>query len=437
MQASVIIPVWNGASVISRCLDALYTHSGAELLEVICVDNASSDESANIIARRYPQAKLIREPVNLGFAGGINAGMQIARGDFFVLLNQDCLAQEGWLAALASAFETNPQFGIAGCTIYHANGALDHAGACMTRPNAIGEHLTDVGNGEPRVVEYVTGAAMAIRRQTWDAIGCFDEGYYPAYYEESDYCHRARYKGIETAYVPRARVSHLRSSREAQKDPVKHWANQQRSRYRFISKHFDECEIAAFFEAESAAIAGELYFDQAVGRLIGARDTLRGLRDILERRRLDGRDDLLPAHQRQLQVGFIQIVRQSFAVAEKLIPSRPVAALTEAQEAWRTADRQMQSLLGVTGLAGTPNASTRIDSKPVRALRRFVLRPLSKLTARIPRSRATLVPPPGNAGQTEQLGYQLEALYRLFRDQREQLDRRLTLLEYLADYDYR
>jgi GT2 family glycosyltransferase len=437
VQASIIIPVWNGAPVLSKCLDAVFALSGAEMLEVICVDNASEDASASLIAEQYPQVRLIREPVNLGFAGGINAGIQTARGDLFVLLNQDCLIQKQWLAALVNAFEANPQFGIVGCTIYHANGELDHAGARMTRPSAIGEHLTSMGDDEPRRVDYVTGAAMAIRRQTFDLVGRFDEGFYPAYYEESDYCYRARYKGIETAYVPRARVSHLRSSREAQKDPVKHWANQQRSRYRFICKHFDKHEIADFFAAEYAAIASESYFDQAVGRLIGARDTLRGMPDILERRRLDGRDDLLPAHQRQLQIGFTQIVRQSFAITEKLIPSRPIAALTGAQEAWHAADLQMQSLLGVTWHSDTPNALPRIEPKPVRALRRFFLRPLDRLAARIPRPRAASAPPTIDAQQTEQFPYQMEIMYRLFRDQREQLDRRLTLLEYLAYYDYR
>ncbi|NIV29072.1 MAG: glycosyltransferase, partial [Anaerolineae bacterium] len=84
MEASIVIPVWNGGSVVSDCLDAIYAHCGDELLEVICVDNASRDDSATLIADRFPQVRLIRQPVNLGFAGGVNAGIQMAQGDVFI-----------------------------------------------------------------------------------------------------------------------------------------------------------------------------------------------------------------------------------------------------------------------------------------------------------------------------------------------------------------
>ena len=79
---------------------------------------------------------------------------------------------------------------------------------------------------------------MAIRRSVFDTIGLFDEGFYPAYYEECDFCYRAREHGFQIAYVPAAKITHLRSSRAAQADWIKHWANQQKARYRFIIKQF-------------------------------------------------------------------------------------------------------------------------------------------------------------------------------------------------------
>lgn len=334
MQASVVIPVWNGASVVADCLEALYAQSGDYLLEVICVDNASRDESAALIAKRYPHTHLMRQAINLGFAGGVNAGIAEARGDVFILLNQDCLVQPRWLAALIQGLESHPEFGIAGCTIFHRDGTLDHAGAIMTRPGAYGEHLTDIGDGRPRRVDYVTGAAFAIRRPTWDRVGRLDEDYYPAYYEECDYCYRARRKGIETAYVPDARVVHLRSSRESQRDPIQHWVNQHRSRYRFVSKHFDSRETGEFFEAELMAAEAESNFDQAVGRAFAARDTLHNLLQIFERRKVDLSDDLLPAHRHQLEVGFSQILRRSISAAENLDASRPVGFLSALEKKW-------------------------------------------------------------------------------------------------------
>lgn len=321
MTFSVIIPVWNGADVIASCLDAIASHrddvAAGQPFEIICVDNASRDDSAAIIAGRYPHVRLLRQPVNLGFAGGVNAGIRAAGGEAVVLLNQDCLPRAGWLRALSAAFEQHPEFGVAGCTIYFADGRLDHAGATMTRPAAFGEHLTEVGR-EPRPVEYVTGAAMAIRRSVLDAIGLFDEGFYPAYYEECDFCFRARAHGFEIGYVPAAEITHLRSSREAQADWIKHWANQQKARYRFVIKQFSPDEIGAFIAFETDALTTEASFERAIGSVLGARDTLRALPDIVERRRLDGGAALSPEVRLQLQVGFTAILRGALARAQTM-----------------------------------------------------------------------------------------------------------------------
>jgi O-antigen biosynthesis protein len=317
LQFSIVIPVWNGAEVISQCLKALYAHPGDQPFDVICIENASRDESAQIIATRFPQVKLVCQPVNLGFAGGVNAGIRIATGEAVVLLNQDCLPQAGWLSALSAAFERHPEFGVAGCTIYFADGRVDHAGAKLTRPSAFGEHLTEVGR-EPRSVEYVTGAAMAIRRGVFDRIGMFDEGFYPAYYEECDFSFRAREHGFEIGYVPAARLTHLRNSHEAQADWIKHWANQQKARYRFIVKQFSASEIGEFASFETNALENEASFERAIGSVLGARDTLRALPDIIERRRIDRGADLSPEIRRQLEVAFTSILRRGFARAQLL-----------------------------------------------------------------------------------------------------------------------
>ncbi|MBN1247210.1 MAG: glycosyltransferase, partial [Anaerolineae bacterium] len=85
MQTSVIVPVWNGSADIEACLKAVYEHSGGELLEVICLDNASEDDSVERIRKHFPQVRLLQQPINLGFAGGVNVGVDAARGDLLVL----------------------------------------------------------------------------------------------------------------------------------------------------------------------------------------------------------------------------------------------------------------------------------------------------------------------------------------------------------------
>ena len=317
MPANIIIPVWKGTPVIVECLDAVFAHSGDRLLEVICVDNASPDDAARLIAERFPQARLIAQPVNLGFAGGVNAGLRAASGDVSVLLNQDCIVQAGWLDALLDALTAHPEFGIVGCTLFNADGSINHAGAQLRKPIALGQHFIDRGGDQPRAVDYVTGAAMAIRRTTWDTLGPFDDGFYPAYYEEVDYCYRARQRGLEIGYVPAATALHLFTSREWQHDPLKSWATHQHSRYRFVCKHFDAVELTQFFELETAAIEAEPSFEMNAARVLGSRDTLRSLAEIAARRAADLADPLTVDQVRLLRVGFAQIARQAFAAIEQ------------------------------------------------------------------------------------------------------------------------
>jgi len=435
MQASIIIPVWKGASVIADCLEAVFAHSGARLLEVICVDNASPDNAAAIITQRFPQVRLISQPVNLGFAGGVNAGLRAACGDVSVLLNQDCLVQPGWLDALLDALTAHPEFGIAGCTIFNIDGSINHAGAQLRKPIALGQHLTDRGGEQPRAVDYVTGAAMAIRRSTWEIVGSFDDGFYPAYYEEVDYCYRTRQHGLQIGYVPSATVCHLLSSREWQHDPLKSWATHQHSRYRFVSKHFNTDELAQFFELETAEIEAESSYEMNAARVLGSRDTLRNLAEIAQRRTTDLTDPLTGDQAQLLRVGFTHIGRQAFAAIERQA---------------RASDYVFPRWLDATSLSATPTDQplrARLSDIAQReqailaqafftadssALRRTLKRLASLISGREHRLLTEL-----NVLHVERQ----EVLEQILQAQQNQLhtrfDRRLALLETLMDYDYR
>jgi GT2 family glycosyltransferase len=442
MKFSIIIPVWNGASVILDCLSALYANVGDALFEVICVDNGSQDNSAELVAENYPrQVRLIHEPVNLGFAGGVNAGVEAADGDVFVLLNQDCLVEPGVLSSLANAFYNHPEFGIAGCTIIESNGTLNHTGAVIQRPGLFGEHLTEIKAEHPYAVDYVTGAAFAIRRQTWDIVGAFDEGYYPAYFEESDYCYRARHMGIETAYVPDAKVIHLFSGRDWKTDPVKHTANQHRSRYRFAVKHLDIDGLDAFFEAEYAEIARTNYLDQAIGRVLAARDTLRGLSDIIERRRFDLSEMVTQTQRRQLQVGFTKILHAAFSIAREL--GSDCEDTIPPFTCWKPMERRLRELQQREyDLLERIYFRSPLEDSSESPFRRFfrlaVLRPLSFLIGRDYFLLAEL-----NTVHVSRMDVMKDSLNQMYQwHQRHHkllggTDQRLQLLEIFVDYDYR
>lgn len=312
MDISVIIPVWNGSSVIVQCLDALIR--SRDELELICVDNASQDGSAALIAEHYPSVHLIQQPTNTGFAGGVNAGIGVSRGDLLVLLNQDCIVHNGWLEAIIQEIFKHSDTGIAGCQILNPDGTPNHLGARIRHPDAYGIHCTALD--EPaQSVEYVTGAAFAVRRDVLNSVGRFDEGFYPAYYEDADYCYRARHRGYKTICVSAAVVTHLRSSCEWQVDSIKYAANQHHARYRFVCKHFAANELSAFFEAEHAALQSEHYFDHTIGRALAARDILRSLTEISHRRAMDLGEIVSTAHYRHLQNGFVSILRNGLQTA--------------------------------------------------------------------------------------------------------------------------
>ena len=237
--ASVIIPVWNGKRYLAQCISAVLAQEDVDC-EIIAVDNASSDGSADWVAATFPAVRLIRHGQNLGFSGGCNAGLKAASGDVLVLLNQDARVCPGWLSALRGALE-DPRVGVAGCRVLYPDGeTLQHAGGRIEWPLGLARHdgqgeLTGQQWAAPRQVEYVTGAAMAFRRDVMDRVGLLDEGFWPGYFEDADYCFRVREGGYEVWYIPDAAVIHEETTSLTQ--PAALARAYERGRLRFTLKH--------------------------------------------------------------------------------------------------------------------------------------------------------------------------------------------------------
>lgn len=213
---SIIIVLYNSAGVIGPCVESL---AGLDYspFELILVDNGSSDGSP-LLARQTARDAGVRCVMsslgkNRGFAAANNHGFRLSSGEIALLLNPDTEVFEDTLDALARAFAEDGRTGIAGCKIYYPDrSTLQHAGGFI-RDNGLtmhyGEGKTDSGQFEQRRdVAYVTGAAMAVRRSVFEEAGMLDEGYFPAYFEETDLCLRVRRMGYRVVYVPRARAVH-------------------------------------------------------------------------------------------------------------------------------------------------------------------------------------------------------------------------------------
>jgi GT2 family glycosyltransferase len=267
-KVSVVIPVWHGRKYLPACLAALFEQKDVDL-EVIAVDNASTDESANWIAENYPQVRLMRNQSNRGFAGACNIGLRAAEGAIFVLLNQDTQMRQGCLRALLQALD-DPQVGVVGCKILYPDGkTIQHAGGGVNWPLGFSYHFgqgeVDTGTWDvPRDVEYVTGAAMAFRRDSIEHIGLLDEGFWPGYFEDVDFCLRARKAGYRVLYMPEAVVVHSESTSIEDSAVVLQLGH--RGRLRLILKHTPpERFLDQFVPAEEAIHLGVVHKYQGKG----------------------------------------------------------------------------------------------------------------------------------------------------------------------------
>lgn len=215
MQTSIIILTYNSQDDIAPCLKALLSDNSPDK-DILVIDNASRDRSAEIVRRMFPQARLIENRANVGVAAGWNQGVRETQGDLVVVMNPDVEVSPGWLERIQAALEAHSHADVAGIKLLYPNGRIQHGGLCF-HPNAQSYHRAmheedrgQVDAVEP--VEAVTGAVFAFRRKAWEQIGGFDEDYFPAYYEEADFCYRIRCAGRQVLYVGSAQAIHHEAS---------------------------------------------------------------------------------------------------------------------------------------------------------------------------------------------------------------------------------
>jgi len=231
-RVGIVVLNWNRRDDTLACLGSL-ARLDYSAFEVVVVDNGSTDGSVLAIRERFPDVFLIENGENLGYTGGNNAGLRYAldRGlDYVLLLNNDTEVASDLLHRLVAAAEADSRVGIAGPTIYYydrpeliwsAGGAIDWR---RGRTWMVGLDERDIGQfgNAPREVDFVTGCALLVRRAVLEAVGLLDERFF-AYYEEAEWCVRARRAGFRIVHLPRARVWHKISPGAQADSPVVHY----------------------------------------------------------------------------------------------------------------------------------------------------------------------------------------------------------------------
>jgi GT2 family glycosyltransferase len=286
---SVIVLAWNGEEFLDASLSALLGQEYTPF-EIIAVDNCSSDQSLAVLRRYEGRIRLIQNDYNFGFAGGNNIGIKTASGEIVVLLNQDVIVQPGWLQAIADTFAADPVIGIVGCKSLYPDGkTLQHAGAWLRAGDAFAYHKGqgEIDTGQHEVLydaQYVTGAAFAIHRRVLEQLGGLDPLFYPAFYEEADYCFQARNLEFRVVYQPRAVVYHHETT-TLPAQSYRRIAAFQRNRVRLILRHWDAKALAEFVETEQKAIAEGQWIDDMVARSRAYWDNRVRLAEIVHARR--------------------------------------------------------------------------------------------------------------------------------------------------------
>jgi len=209
---SVVIPNWNGLRFLSVCLDALARQTYSPV-EIIIVDNASTDGSQAFLRENYPDVILIELLENRGFTGACNEGMAAARGDIVALLNNDTEVHEGWASAVVEAFDRYPDVGIIASKmlLFEKRDTFHTAGDGFTidgRPFNRGVWQKDEGQYDQE--DYVfsaCGGSSAYRRALLDEVGFLDDDFF-FLMEDVDLAWRAQLAGWRALYTPYAIVYH-------------------------------------------------------------------------------------------------------------------------------------------------------------------------------------------------------------------------------------
>ena len=210
---SIVIPVYNEFDYTYGCLRSILENSGDIPYEIILADDCSTDLTKEI-RKVVSHIVIARTEKNVRFLLNCNQAAKRAKGDYILFLNNDTEVHENWLEPLVTLMESDDTIGMSGSKLVYADGTLQEAGGIIWQDGSGWNY----GNGQDALlpefnyvkdVDYISGAAIMIRRDLWESIGGFDERYVPAYCEDSDLAFEVRKRGYRVVYQPGSVVTHF------------------------------------------------------------------------------------------------------------------------------------------------------------------------------------------------------------------------------------
>jgi GT2 family glycosyltransferase len=250
---SFIIVSWNAQAYLRQCLDSIKTESKGLDVEVIVVDNASSDGSPEMVQAEYPWVVLIRNDANVGFARANNQGIAISSATYLCLVNSDVVIQPGCLVEMKDFLDTNPQIGLAGPKVLNSDGTLQSScrdtptlrsvlfralalDTIFPRSSRFGAYfMTNWEHDDVRVVGILSGCCWFARRQAVEEVGGLNEEFF-MYGEDMDWCLRFSRRGWPVVFNPAATITHYGGA-SSSRQPTRFFVEMQRADLQYWRMH--------------------------------------------------------------------------------------------------------------------------------------------------------------------------------------------------------
>lgn len=258
VDISVIIVNWNTQELLQHCLRSIATNTACTTkYEILVVDNGSTDGSAEMVAQHFPDASLIRNQENLGFAKANNQAIEVSTGRYILILNSDTELKSDALTAMINFMDAHPSAGICGAKLLNADGTRQYSCDLFPRTpyKMVRDKIRDIVQRHSEhswqnrmaawdfdrnfVVDYLIGAALLIRRETLEQIGLLDEQFF-MYAEDIDWCYRAFLKGWQTYYLGTTSIYHYNrgSSDKSPELAARLQTLRRKSLLQFYRKHY-------------------------------------------------------------------------------------------------------------------------------------------------------------------------------------------------------
>ncbi len=262
MKLSVIIVSWNAKSYLLQCLESVFRQAPSDRLEVIVVDNASTDGSPEAVRRGYPEVKLICNASNDGFAKANNIGIAASSGDYLFFINSDVVVDDGCFEKLIQYMDAHADVGLLGPRIRNADGTLQRTfmgfpslwntlcralalDSLFPHSRMFGSYFLTYWNGtDTRAVDVINGCFWMVRRSALSAVGLLDERFF-MYGEDVDWCRRFASRDWKVVFFAGAEALHYGGASSANA-PIRFDIEMQRANYQYWRKHHLRIQAYAF-----------------------------------------------------------------------------------------------------------------------------------------------------------------------------------------------